>query len=303
MIRRSGLPALLLSDETSRRAFEETIGDWRQERAAAVSHAARLLIDAHLFAAIGRVFLGGARRDLAHWSLWRSVGACVLLSTLMAVLNPLTWTFGFTRPGHWFEDAVSSMWLLIPNSAILFFLLATAAGVGVKRERQPQRLLGHALVAFLLAFMVTGWVTPAGNLAFRERMWAIAEREAPAGLGPRPAALRRMYRGLSKAIGDASLSELVVQAAKDPFHQPFVLQAMSGRMAFSLGAPVAVILGAAIRRRLRRVGSWRLIQISSGAAASAIAVVAGYLASILRQLFDWVTATRLERLQLDLWLA
>ena len=81
---RSGLASLLLPDETSRRALDETLADWRDDRRRATSLPARVWSEARGCLSVFRVILGEARRELAGPDVWRLFAWTVLFGGMVS---------------------------------------------------------------------------------------------------------------------------------------------------------------------------------------------------------------------------
>jgi hypothetical protein len=234
----AGFADLLLPDPAARIAIDETIDDYRDERAQAESIAARVWIDVQGVAALGRVVALTAVRDLRASDTWRVVGSSALLS--MTVV-PMTLHLASSRP---LLDLI-----LVPSDGVFAVLQVAALAFGpivalgwFERVDRPARIAGPLVASALLMLVVMGWLVP---LAPTSNVW------------PSP--------------NELDLPSLIRRSWNDSWNLMFT-QALVIRAALILAAPTGLLLGTAIRRRWRNRANWPLLQASGLLAAVAIIV-------------------------------
>lgn len=294
MSARTGFVSLLLPDETSRRAFEEALADWAEERGRATTLPRRVWTEAQGCLSLARVVLGVARRELVTPEAWRNFAWTVLLAMIVAAANPLNWLYsarGFLAPR--LPESLMIGVLLVPNSLVVAFAIVSALGPGQGRSR-PGRPLASLVLASVFMFLVLGWVTPAANQQFRT---TVARLSTPRIAADRPAGAPM------PGLTELAMPDLVRQAFADRGNIRGARRVLSVRLALLLATPTGFLLGAAIRQRIGNRAPWR-VRHALGAVALISAGIAGnYSWPLLAKLFSWPIAVRLERLNADLWLA
>ena len=291
---RSGLASLLLPDETSRRALEETLADWREERRRATTRRARVWSDAQGCVSVLRVILGEAGRELVAPEAWRLFAWTVLIAVIVAALNPFAWAYASQAAfGVRIQDTLAVGWLLIPGGLVPAFLLISSLGAGQPR-RQSVPLLASMMLSAVFMILVLGWVLPAARQQFRIEVAALAHdaTQTPGQVGvPAPGA------------GELPLRELLAEATANGRNAQSAQRVISTRLAFLLAVPTGLLLGIAVRKRMDGRVPWRIAQCAGAAALIFASITANYAWPFLRGLLPWPTAVRLDRLQADLWLA
>ena len=292
MSARTGFAALLFPDGASRRAIDETLADWREERAQAASVHGRVRVEVQGCLSILRVVLGQTAREMTAATSWRVFGWTVVFTVIAASLNPFSWAYAASvTAGVPIGETLRLRGLLILNSLALAFMLVSAAGVGQK-SRQPGPALAGVTLSFLFMLLVAGWLVPATNHLLRIELSTL-NLEAPA----------RAYLSARAGAGnDLPLHELLPKAIVERNTAFGAQWIVSERLVLMLAAPAGVLLGMAVRRRLDGRTSWRIAQ-SAGAAALILAAIAGsYLWPLLSRFVPWTIAVRLERLNVVSWL-
>jgi len=251
----AGFADLLMPDPAARTAIDETIEDYRDERAQASSIGARWWSDVQCIVALGRVLTLTALRDLAASDTWRVVGSCVLLSVaIVPLFLLLTWPDVVRLP---FPSGI--VYLILMPAALVFGPIAALGWFD--RADRPVRILAPLVVSALLMLVVMGWLIPAASQSLRVAMWASAANSRPFGswiIFPGP--------------NELDLPSLIRRSRVDWFNLAFT-QALVIRVALILAAPTGLLLGAAVRQRWRHRVNWRVLQASGLLAAIAIIVV------------------------------
>ena len=287
-----GIADLLIPDTTGQRALDETLEDWRQERALAESTVARLRADSRGVRSLVSFYGAVCRVEVASRGTWRAFGWSVLAATLGAVVMPFSWglagigAFGFTA-----GELAALTVLLVPNGLAALFSAAAAIGLG-QRPGRPVRLLGNMILSFAFVLVVLNWLVPAANQAFRERVWSEARQDVQQVVGP------------ARGANELSLPQLIRTASRESHGDPSgAKRALSVRAALTVAAPTFVLFGGVLRQRASRRLSWRLAQLTGGVATVAIAAVGTYGWSVIGHWIPWPAATQLERLNAELWLS
>jgi hypothetical protein len=202
---RGGVLDLLVPDARDRRAIDETLADWREERVHQTG-GGRLMADARGLLACARVFAASAIVPFAQRDLWRYFFWTLALSIGLGGFITLPWALATSFP------VTLSLWLaLLPNAMMLTIGLSAAFGFGL---RPGQRLPVLAAIAGGLAFVValTGWMAPDSNQYFRETVAMTLNPGAPAP-----------PRGLAEQALPALVSDLW---AEDPRAQLIALRGL-----------------------------------------------------------------------------
>ena len=221
---------LLMPGETSQRAIEETLADWRQSRIDASGTGARVLIEIRGVVSLLRVTAMVTANQLRHRDVWDPFAWALAVAVVLG-LGPAFSGFLLRLPASTDEVTWLTM-LLAPGAIAALYPLVMAIGLGVKPDR-PVPLAGQIVLSTLLVVLLTGWIVPAANEAFRIDVFEILSRTRAAGSAEfRP--------------GPAGSSLLTLSLA--------------------LTAPTFVMLGFAIRRRWMQGDSWRVAQFAAGAA-------------------------------------
>lgn len=253
---RIGLSALLIPDDCGHRAVEETLADWREERARAVSAAGRAGADLHGLAGLARVFAMTAGAGLARADVWRCFAwtmiAGAIASAAMAFVNTVGMTF-----------AASEMLLLVPGGMVVLSAFAAAFGFGLPRSRRVPGLTLCALM-FVTTAGLAGYIVPKANEIFRQQVF-----EQLIGAETRWARPTHLLTG----VAEANVAELLRQAMLD--NAGAARRALLQRMAWTLSPVTLLLLGAALRARFSGARAWRLVQFTSGVLAVGIFVAAG----------------------------
>ena len=283
MTRFRGFTDLLIPDDSGRRALEETLADWREERARAESPFARTAVNLRASLSLSRVFVmvgvAGLRQEgVGRFLLFTSVAAGAV-----AAIQLRQYGSGLTVP-----EALSLF-----LGAILgpFGMMASAFGFGLKpHTRFPGVTL--AAVAMLLMGLWLGVVVPASNQYYRE---SVAERLGVAG----------KRAALTRGNPEASSAELLRRAMTDDAGAGSARRALMQRLALTAAAPAMLLLGAGLRTRIHTRLGWRVSQIGGGIAASLIFVSSGAAGVGLADLATavWPSLSRGDLRTLPWWTA
>jgi hypothetical protein len=248
-----GFSDLLIPDDFNRRALDETIADWREERAKAESAFGRAFTDFHGLAGITRVCAMTAGAGLARADVWRFLLFTSFAAAAVAAMQLRLYGSGLT--------VLEALPLFLGAILGPFGMMASAFGFGLKPHRRfPGITL--AATAVLLVGLGLGVVVPASNQYFRE---SVAERLAGAG----------KRAPLARGIPETSAADLLRRAMTKDAGAPSARQALMQRLALTVAAPVLLLLGAGLRARIHTWRGWRVSQIGGGIAASVIFVSSG----------------------------
>ena len=280
----SGFMDLLIPDDCGRRAFQETVADWREERARAESGLRRMAVDARATLAVTRVLAITASASLGRTDVWRGLTWTMVAG---AVLTCLQLGFNVVSQEHWYLLSIDGL-MLVPSGMAVFGAFAAAFGFGLKGNRA---FPGLGLCAMLLAMtaIVVGYVAPVSNQYFRERI--------AAQLGTDPALVQA-----SRGLAEQTAADLLERAASG---DGTARQALVQRLALVAAAPAMLLLGAALRARLHRRRGWRTSQIAGGIASFVIFLSGGAVGAGLGELalITWPSLVKRELDTLPWWIA
>ena len=254
----AGFSALLIPDECGRRALEETLADWREERAKAESVFARLAVDARTMPGITRVLAMTAGADLGRRDAWRCLAWTMVAGVVIAALQ-----LGIFVPPL-FPRLSLRMVALLPSGVMIYGALAAAFGPGLGRERPFPGLAACVLLLAMMA-VLAGYITPFANDYFRTQT-GMANGVARSTLES------------SRGTAEQSAAELLQRAISDK--AAAARQTLWRRGLIVLSAPVLLLLGAAIRTRMSAVRRWWVVRLAGGFAAAAFFIAAGTAAAL-----------------------
>jgi hypothetical protein len=278
---------LLVPDEPGRRAIEETLDDWREERARAGSPSARVMVNLRGLFSMLRVLCTVPLRDIIGIEVWRLFALTLLAATIPALI-PLTIYVGNLPGALTISELVWLSVLLLPNAIATFAPLALALGLGLKRDRAAP-VLATILVSVVFLIVMSGWIVPTANQRFR-----LSVLQTSAGQSrPAPAP------GLTE-LNAAQLATLAFEGSTSDRRN--AQRVINVRLALIVAAPSMFLLGLAVRDRFgaRR---WRLAQAAGPVAVVALVYVADVAAPVTLQFFDWPLAARLSQFNPELWMA
>ena len=168
----------LFPGETSQRAIEETLADWRQSRIDASGAGARVLIEIRGVVSLLRVIAMVTAAQLGQGEVWGPFAWALAVAVVLG-LGPMFSGFLLRLPASTEEVAWLTI-LLAPAAIAALYPLVMAIGLGVKPDR-PVPLAGQIALATLLVVVLTGWIVPAANQAFRIDVFEILSRTRAAG--------------------------------------------------------------------------------------------------------------------------
>lgn len=293
---RTGLADILAPDETSRRAFEETIADWRDEWKAASYPTARIRASARGWLAIAHVLASTLRGGLIRpdtwvalaWTLITAMGLSLVL--VLAIWSYTDWPSSLAT----FAVAVT---LVMPQCIVTMLSPAAAIGFGTSRRDLPRVI---AIVPVLLVTMVllVGWVVPETNQMYRQYT-AAQFASAAGGAVPDNARPWLLTRGMPETTGP----QLIRLALDDqsPRRREATAQLVM-RLGLVVSLPVFFVFGVAVRRRLAGTTRWAISRFLAGASAIGVFLLSSLLVAQLRLTFPAV-ATWPEARSLSVWIA
>jgi hypothetical protein len=248
---RTDLSELLIPDECGHRALDETLADWREERARSESAVGRVGADMRALAGLARVFTMTAGAGLVRAEVWRCFAWTMIAGTAaaaaMAFVNTARLTF-----------AASQMLLMVPGGIVVLSAFAAAFGLGLSRSRRVPGLTLCALM-FVTTAGLAGYIVPKANEIFRQQVF-----EQFAGAETHWVRPSHLLTG----IPEQSAAWLLRKAMSD--EPGAARRALLQRLAWTLSPVALLLLGAALRTRFSEARAWRLVQVTGGALALAI---------------------------------
>ena len=247
----AGLSALLIPDECGHRALDETLADWRDERARAESAFGRGGADMRGLAGVMRVCAMTAGAGLVRADVWRCLAwtmiAGAIAAAAMAFVNTARLTF-----------AASHMILMVPGGMVVLSGFAAAFGLGLPRS---PRVPGLTLCALMLVTMagLTGYIVPRANEIFRQQIFEQFTDAEDHWARP---------THLVTGAAEANAAELLRKAMSD--EAGAARRALWQRLAWTLSPVALFLLGAALRARCSEAHAWRLVQVTCGVGALGI---------------------------------
>lgn len=299
---RTGLLSLLLPDETSRRALEETLADWREERARAESVLPYVLVHVRGCFAVVRVVAGITTRGFLLTETWR----VVVGSIAVAAAGSLIFIPGIWIGMKWDPAAASVMWaswFLVPQ--VMLPLLAPAAAIGFGMRTQRGGTLPATVLLTALTMGLVGWGVPASNQAYR----TVVAQQARATRFDLAIRLNRgeivLNRGEFVPVegpAELTIGELIRhQRPSRSWNVDAILGQLSMRGALVLAVPTFFLLGITVRGTLLRRWSWRIAQAASGAIGIALFFTATGAISFIRPLVG--NPRELSHAGISVWIA
>jgi hypothetical protein len=245
---RSGLIDLFVPDERDRRALEETLADWRAERAQQ-SGPGLLMTDARGLVASLRVIAGCVAAPYARGDVWRylfwSLAAATGIGLLINIELLFRWPFGWSTS--------TQVWLaIVPSSASLALAFTGAAGFGLRRfERVP--LLAAFIGLLTVLVLLQGWIVPEANQRFRETVLTELNGRVPLPV---------------RGAAELTLPMLVTSISSSDEQERTRAGLIVIRKAALLSLCLSLVgFGEVIRRRLPEGWRWWAVQNLSGLAA------------------------------------
>jgi hypothetical protein len=247
---RGGLLDLLVPDERDRRAIDETLADWREEREQETGPG-RLMADARGLLACARVLAASAIMPFRQGDLWRYFFWTLASSVALGGFMTMSWALETSIPAR------LSLWLALLPGALTFTVGLTAAfGFGL-RPGQKLPVLAAIAGGFACVVALAGWLAPESNQYFRETAAMTLNPGAPAP--PRGLAEHRLP------------SVLAGLWSEDPRAQLLASRELTRKAAYVLLWLALIALGESIRRRLADRLPWKVTQAVSGFGALAVA--------------------------------
>ena len=263
---RKGLLGVLVPDETTRRAFEETLADWREEWQLASTPIERMSVSTRGWISLTRLVAGTMRVGLLTSETWAVSSMAVVLSAALSLLMiPSVWWY---TPGPLaLPDFVVAVLFMMPQGMVVLLAPVASIGFGTKPWREPS-VIAVAPVLVLTMGMLAGWVLPASNQMYREHVFS----RISGGPGEVP-------RGLSEMSAPTLIREVT---RGTPHNSRLAMGQLSTRAALVVAVPVYFVFGMAIRRRLSTATRWRIARFVAGASAACAFTVSDYAVSVLR---------------------
>jgi len=263
---RTGLLGVLVPDEATRRAFEETLADWRDEWTRASNPIERIVVSTRGWISVARLVAGTMRIGLSTSETWAVSSMAVLMSAALSLLMiPSVWWYTpgpLTLPGF-----LVAVFLLVPQGMVVLLAPVASIGLGTRPWREPS-VIAVVPVLVLTMVMLAGWAIPASNQAFREY---VSSRVSGAP------------RVLPRGTSEMSVSALIRETASGTqYSRRAAAGQLSSRAALVVAVPVYFLFGVAVRRRLALRTRWGIARFIAGASAACAFMVSDYAVSVLR---------------------
>lgn len=248
MSSRTGLLGVLVPDETTRRAFEETMADWREEWTRASNPIARIAAATRGWVSLARVLVGTMRVGFQTRSTWSFLAGTVMTSAALSLLLIDSVWSSTGWPLLSFSNIALAVLMLIPQGQAVLVAPIAAMGLGL-RPRQPLSPLTIVPALVLGMVLLVGWLLPASNQMYREYMFS-------------------KYGGdeaLANGLPELSLPDLIRQAANGSTYESFAaIGQLSTRIALVAAVPISFVFGIAVRRRLDGLVRWGIARFLAG---------------------------------------
>ena len=240
----SALLTILMPREVDRRAVDETMSDWREERARSTSAIGRAAVDARAVLSVARVFALVGMSELRHADLWRCFVMTIGVSTAIAAVPFVIALALQSQYLVWVTSAA------VPGLVMMVLGYTAAFAPGVRRDRAFSAVSFGVLLAAAMA-VLSGYLVPVAIDTFRDQAILVN--------GPNALPLS------AGATEIMTTTELISRVPSDGA----ALVALLRRTIIALTPMVMVLLGAAWRVRLLQTMSWRRARIGAGLAAGA----------------------------------
>jgi hypothetical protein len=228
----------LITDETSRRALEETLADWRDERRHARTSTAFAAASIRGFVATIRAMAMIVASGFRAPELWYLVAG-----TAMSAFAVSAAFVGIAAGTKGFPYTATELVSLVPLSMVLFMAVLAAFAAGLQARRRVS-LLPAALLLLLLGVVLDGFIVPTSNQVFRDSVFARVN-----GGGSRSAP--------PPGIAESTLVDLRQQiVSRDARRSAMAMNAFSSRLAAASLIAVCFLLGAAFRMRVFPAFHW-----------------------------------------------
>ena len=233
-----GLLARFPFDPRSRRALDETLGDWAHERATAMGAPQSFAIGVRGLLSLARVVVGCSIAEAARVPVaWLATAMAAALLVPAAILTAINYPWRIY--GEQFsEPVVAGTFLMLTPMMVGFLAPASFFLLAVWNDGKGRvPAIGLALVAILFVVLWMAFVTPNANQRFRILVY---EALTSARWEQNP----QMARGLA----EFTWPDLIRRAAGPPAHLP-AFSMLALHLATGTAAATLVLLGAALSRR------------------------------------------------------
>ena len=284
---RSGFLGVLVPDETTRRAFEETFADWRDEWTRAATPIERLRVSTRGWISVARLVALAICAGLGNSTTWAAFSMTLFATAGLSLL----WVSWDRAPGqlplsagHFAVGAV----LLVPQGFAFLMAPAAAIGLGTKRGHEPS-VITVALMLFVTMVLLVGWVFPASNQMYREYVYS---------------SLSGRTGVLTRGVPELNAPELIRQVRTGSVGERRAgISALSNRLALVVSAPVFFIFGVAVRRRLSVRRRWGNARFVAGASAIAVFLTCSFALSKIRSMWPVLAEQLSASRGLSIWLS
>jgi hypothetical protein len=280
---RSGLIGLLAPDETSCRAFEETLADWHDEWTRASNPIARIRVSARGWVSVARLVITTGRVGFVRADTWRVLALPLFVSAALSLLL-IPWIWSYGRWPLSFASFAVAVVLLMPQGVATLLAPVAAIGFGTRRERQPNVITTIPMLVAVMVLLV-GWVFPASNQMYREYVFSKLSGEPPEVVSN----AARVPNALARGTPELSAPELVRLARSGQSDQRrAAISHLSARLALAVSVPVFFVFGIAVRRSLAArtrwgIARWGIARFAAGASAVGVFLLSSLALSLLQR--------------------
>jgi len=257
-------------DETTRRAFEETLADWRDEWHRASNPLEKMRVSTRGWLSLTRVVMATMRVGIVRPDTWRVFTmALVVAAGLSLLLIPSIWTY--SRFPFSLGNYAMAILLLMPQGLVTLLAPASAIGFGAKPGQQPN-VFAIGVAMLLTMVLLAGWVFPATNQTYREFTFAkFAQRSGTAFVAPQEGTTEQSAFELIRTVRNGW-----------PNERRAALAALGNRLSLVISVPVFFVFGAAVRHRLAGRTRWGIARFVAGASAVGVFLLCSFTLSMLR---------------------
>ena len=285
MSARSGLFGLLVQDETTRRAFEEAIADWREEWIRAHSPFARIAIAARGWLSLARVVGATMRVGFMSRSTWSVLTGTLLTSAALSLLLIDSVWSNTGWPLLSFSNIALAVLMLIPQGQAVLMAPVAAIGLGL-RPRQPLSPLAIVPALMLAMVVLVGWLLPASNQMYREYLFSMLGESGTLAMG----------------LPELNLPDLIRKAANGSlFESSAAVAHLISRIGLVVAVPIYFVFGIAMRSLLANRTRWGIVRFAAGATAAATFMLSSAVVSAIRGMLP--DLLRWESGGLTVWLS
>lgn len=223
--------SVLPVDGSGRRVFDETLADWRSERASAAGPWTAFAVSLRAIAAVFRSVMLISQRELSSRQgaapLLRLAVWSLVCALLVVAFN---WNRSIAVEGTQVPIGLTAVWLGAASWVVAFMpLLAFMSAASGRRSASLPPRLGPSVVAGVVMLAAMGWALPAAGQAWREILF-----ELTGGQGAIPPGIQE--RSMIELVGLLTTREFTSAAS-----------ALNLRLVYIVAVPLLLVLGLTAR--------------------------------------------------------